>query len=69
MIKTILGPPGCGKTHTNTLLIRQCIEDGIYPERIACVSFTKKAAQERGRKKPFTLLSNITLYGFSSRSI
>ena len=46
MIKTILGPPGCGKTHTNTLLIRQCIEDGIYPERIACVSFTKKAAQE-----------------------
>ena len=46
MIKTILGPPGCGKTHTNTLLVKQCIEDGIPPERIACVSFTRKAAQE-----------------------
>ena len=44
--KTILGPPGCGKTHTNTLLIKQCIEDGIAPQRIACVSFTRKAAQE-----------------------
>ena len=44
--KTILGPPGCGKTHTNTLLVKQCIEDGISPERIACVSFTRKAAQE-----------------------
>ena len=46
MIKTILGPPGGGKTHTNTLLVKQCIEDGIPPERIACVSFTRKAAQE-----------------------
>ena len=44
--RTILGPPGCGKTHTNTLLIKQCIEEGISPERIACVSFTRKAAQE-----------------------
>ena len=46
MIKTILGPPGCGKTQTNSNLIRNCIEDGIAPERIACVSFTRKAATE-----------------------
>jgi superfamily I DNA/RNA helicase len=46
MIKTILGPPGCGKTQTNSNLIRNCIEDGIDPDRIACVSFTRKAATE-----------------------
>ena len=44
--RTILGPPGTGKTQTNSNLIRNCIEDGIEPEEIACVSFTRKAAQE-----------------------
>ena len=44
--ETILGPPGTGKTQTNSNKIRDCIEQGIPPDRIACVSFTRKAAQE-----------------------
>tara|TARA_R110002020_G_scaffold4749_9_gene20676 strand:+ start:1584 stop:3116 length:1533 start_codon:yes stop_codon:yes gene_type:complete len=44
--ETILGPPGTGKTQTNSNRIRDCIEQGISPDRIACVSFTRKAAQE-----------------------
>jgi superfamily I DNA/RNA helicase len=44
--ETILGPPGTGKTQTNSNKIRECIEQGIDPDRIACVSFTRKAAQE-----------------------
>ena len=43
---TYLGPPGCGKTQNNTNLIRGYINQGIEPERIACVSFTRKAAAE-----------------------
>ncbi len=44
--ETILGPPGTGKTQTNSNRIRNCIEDGIAPDKIACVSFTRKAAKE-----------------------
>ena len=44
--ETILGPPGTGKTQTNSNKIRGCIERGIAPDRIACVSFTRKAAKE-----------------------
>ena len=44
--ETILGPPGTGKTQTNSNRVRNCIEDGIDPDRIACVSFTRKAATE-----------------------
>ena len=44
--ETILGPPGTGKTQTNSNRIRNCVEDGIDPDRIACVSFTRKAARE-----------------------
>ena len=44
--KTILGPPGCGKTQTNSNLIQDYIQSGIEPQRIACVSFSKKAARE-----------------------
>ena len=43
---TYMGPPGCGKTQTVSNLVRNCIEEGIPPERIACVSFTRKAASE-----------------------
>ena len=42
----LVGPPGTGKTQTNSNKIRECIEQGIDPDRIACVSFTRKAAQE-----------------------
>ena len=44
--ETILGPPGTGKTQTNSNRVRDCIEEGIDPDRIACVSFTRKAARE-----------------------
>ena len=44
--ETILGPPGTGKTQTNSNKVRDCLEQGIPPDRIACVSFTRKAAQE-----------------------
>ncbi len=40
------GPPGTGKTQNISNLIRGAIEEGIPPERIACVSFTRKAASE-----------------------
>jgi len=40
------GPPGTGKTQNISNLIRDAIEEGIPPERIACVSFTRKAASE-----------------------
>ena len=45
-IKTILGPPGCGKTQTNSNLILGYIKEGVIPSKIACVSFTRKAATE-----------------------
>jgi|TARA_R110000787_G_C13438926_1_gene446236 DNA helicase-2/ATP-dependent DNA helicase PcrA len=44
--ETILGPPGTGKTQTNSNRIRDCIEEGIDPDKIACVSFTRKAVKE-----------------------
>lgn len=44
--KTILGPPGTGKTQTNSNLVRDCILSGMDPFKIACVSFTRRAAQE-----------------------
>lgn len=44
--KTYLGPPGTGKTQNNSNLIREYIRQGIEPERIAGVSFTRKAARE-----------------------
>jgi superfamily I DNA/RNA helicase len=44
--KTYLGPPGCGKTQNNSNLVKEYINQGIDPERIACVSFTRKAARE-----------------------
>ena len=44
--ETILGPPGTGKTQANSNKIRECIEQGVAPDQIACVSFTRKAAQE-----------------------
>ena len=44
--ETILGPPGTGKTQTNSNKIRDCLEQGVPPDRIACVSFTRKAAKE-----------------------
>lgn len=49
-IKMILGGPGCGKTTRLLDITSQCIEDGILPQRIAFVSFTKKAAAEAAER-------------------
>tara|TARA_R100000951_G_scaffold44962_1_gene38301 strand:- start:1411 stop:2931 length:1521 start_codon:yes stop_codon:yes gene_type:complete len=44
--RLILGPPGCGKTYTLIERIRKAFDDGVRPEEIAFVSFTRKAIQE-----------------------
>ena len=44
--KTILGPPGCGKTQTNSNLIQGYIKEGIEPQRIACVSLVRKRQEK-----------------------
>jgi len=44
--KVFLGPPGTGKTTTLLNTIEQEMNNGVPPDRIAFVSFTKKAAEE-----------------------
>jgi len=44
--KLVLGPPGTGKTTFLVNTFRKLLERGVDPERIAYVSFTRKAAQE-----------------------
>ena len=42
----IYGPPGTGKTTKLLEIMENAIAEGTNPERIAFLSFTKKAAQE-----------------------
>lgn len=42
----VLGPPGCGKTTDLLSKVETCLEDGINPDRIGFVSFTRKAVTE-----------------------
>ena len=41
-----MGPPGTGKTTTLLNEVDKALESGIEPERIAYLSFTKKATEE-----------------------
>ena len=42
----LLGPPGCGKTFRLIHLVREELQRGTSPERIAFVSFTRKSIEE-----------------------
>lgn len=44
--EVILGPPGTGKTTSLLTLVEKALADGIQPEEIAFVSFTRKAINE-----------------------
>jgi len=43
---TIFGPPGTGKTTTLINIVKEELERGTPPDRIAFVSFSRKAAEE-----------------------
>lgn len=42
----ILGPPGCGKTTSLLEIVDQELARGVAPDRIAYLSFTRRAAEE-----------------------
>jgi hypothetical protein len=42
----ILGPPGCGKTETLLSEVERLLKEGLEPEEICFVTFTKRAARE-----------------------
>jgi len=44
--RLILGPPGCGKTHTMIEIMRDALDRGIQPADIGFLSYTRKAVEE-----------------------
>jgi len=46
----ILGPPGCGKTHTLMGVVQEALSRGVAPWEIGFLSFTRKAVQEAANR-------------------
>lgn len=59
-IRTILGPPGCGKTTRLMQLMEAALSSGVKPERIAFCSFTKAAVNE-AKERAAAKFGNIDL--------
>ena len=61
----VFGPPGCGKTEFLMRLIDDALAEGMRPEEIAFVSFTRKSIDEaRDRAKGRFHLSDTQLRNF-----
>lgn len=75
--KLILGPPGTGKTTALIEVVADLLSKGVPPEKIAYVSFTRKAAEEardRAREKfpklPLSSFDNFrTLHSLAYREL
>jgi superfamily I DNA/RNA helicase len=44
------GPPGCGKSHKLLSLVEEHLAQGVRPERIGFISFTKQAVNEARKR-------------------
>ena len=65
----IYGPPGTGKTHTLLTLAEEELARGVHPDRIAFVTFTKKAANEARERQWKTLIWKNSIFPISGRFI